>query len=66
MHDELSENSLKTTQRCIDLGVDVVEIDFRLTKDGHLVAMHDETVNETANGSIRGGPNDIYMQRMWY
>ena len=47
------ENSLPAIQRCIDLGVDVVEIDVRLTKDGHLVAMHDETVNRTTNGKGR-------------
>lgn len=44
------ENSLAAVQRCIDLGVDVVEIDVRMTKDGHLVALHDETVDRTTNG----------------
>lgn len=47
------ENSLQAIQRCIDLGVDVIELDFRLTKDGHLVAMHDETVDRTTNGKGR-------------
>ncbi len=45
------ENSLPAIERCIELGVDIVEIDVRLTKDGHLIAMHDETVNRTTNGS---------------
>lgn len=45
------ENSLMAIQRCIDLGVDIVEIDVRLTKDGHLVLLHDETLNRTTNGS---------------
>ncbi len=45
------ENSAAAVQRCIDLGVDIVEIDVRLTKDGHLVAMHDLTVDRTTNGS---------------
>lgn len=44
------ENSLEAVLRCIELGVDIVEIDFRLTKDGHLVAMHDNTVDRTTNG----------------
>lgn len=47
------ENSLMAVQRCIDLGVDIVEIDVRLTQDGHLVAMHDHTVDRTTNGSGR-------------
>ncbi|MEM1321509.1 MAG: glycerophosphodiester phosphodiesterase family protein [Bacteroidota bacterium] len=45
------ENSLAAVQRCIDLGVDIVEIDIRLTKDGQLVAIHDHTVDRTTNGS---------------
>lgn len=45
------ENSLLAIQHCIDMGVDVIELDFRLTKDGHLVAMHDPTVDRTTNGS---------------
>ena len=45
------ENSVEAVERCIELGVDVVEIDVRLTKDGHLVAMHDNTVDRTTNGT---------------
>ncbi|QTD38577.1 glycerophosphodiester phosphodiesterase family protein [Polaribacter batillariae] len=44
------ENSLAAIQRCIDLGVDVVEIDVRLTKDRHMILMHDKTVDRTTNG----------------
>ncbi|EJQ44478.1 hypothetical protein IEE_02668 [Bacillus cereus BAG5X1-1] len=29
---------------------DYIEIDLQMTKDGHLVAMHDETLNRTTNG----------------
>lgn len=45
------ENSLAAIQSCIDLGVDIVEIDVRKTKDGHLVLMHDSDVNRTTNGT---------------
>ncbi|MGN5652109.1 glycerophosphodiester phosphodiesterase [Bacillus sp. Brlt_9] len=30
---------------------DYIEIDLQMTKDGNLVAMHDETVNRTTNGT---------------
>ncbi|MGN4926838.1 glycerophosphodiester phosphodiesterase [Bacillus cereus group sp. MYBK14-1] len=30
---------------------DYIEIDLQMTKDGHLVAMHDETLNRTTNGT---------------
>ena len=53
------ENSVEAVQRCIDLGVDIVEIDIRLTKDGHLVAMHDYTVDRTTNG--KGKVSDLTL-----
>ncbi len=45
------ENSLQAIQNCIDMGVDMVEIDIRQTKDGHLVLMHDETIDRTTKAS---------------
>ncbi|MDO5977465.1 glycerophosphodiester phosphodiesterase family protein [Flavivirga spongiicola] len=44
------ENSLQAIQRCIDIDVDMVEIDIRETKDGHLVLMHDDTIGRTTTG----------------
>lgn len=44
------ENTLRAFRRAIALGCDYVETDVRLTRDGHLVLMHDETVNRTTNG----------------
>ena len=36
-----------------ELGASYIEIDLQRTKDGHLVAMHDEKVDRTTNGSGR-------------
>ena len=33
-------------QYCTDMGVDMVEIDVRKTKDGHIVLMHDGSIDE--------------------
>lgn len=44
------ENSLIAIENCIKMGVDMVEIDIRETKDGKLVLMHDETIDRTTNG----------------
>lgn len=44
------ENTLRAIRRAIDLGADQVEIDVQLTRDGHLVLMHDETIDRTTNG----------------
>ena len=45
------ENSLQAISNCIEMGVDMVEIDVRQTKDGQLILMHDETIDRTTNGS---------------
>lgn len=44
------ENSLQAIQNCIDMGVDIVEVDLRTTKDGHLVLLHDRTLDRTTTG----------------
>ena len=44
------ENSIQAIKNCIRMGVDMVEIDVRETKDGQLVLMHDETIDRTTTG----------------
>ena len=44
------ENTLLSMQKAIDLGVDQIEIDVHLTRDQHLVVLHDTTVDRTTNG----------------
>lgn len=45
------ENSIQAIEGAIKMGVDMVEIDIRKTKDGHLVLMHDKTLDRTTNGT---------------
>lgn len=52
-HLEAPENSLAAFKKGIELGIDIVELDVRRTKDGKLVLMHDKTVNRTTNGKGR-------------
>ena len=44
------ENSMQAFKNCIDMGVDMIEIDLHKTKDGQLVLMHDNTINRTTDG----------------
>ena len=44
------ENSLQAFQNCIDMGVDMVELDLKRTSDGVLVIMHDRTLDRCSNG----------------
>lgn len=47
------ENSLQALKNCIRMGVDMVEIDLKKTKDNVLVIMHDATIDRTTNGKGR-------------
>jgi glycerophosphoryl diester phosphodiesterase len=38
-------------RRAIAIGVDQIETDVQLTRDGHLILMHDPTVDRTTNGT---------------
>ncbi len=49
-HHQYPENSLPAIQQTIDLGVDIVELDIRVTSDGIPVILHDQTVDRTTNG----------------
>ena len=44
------ENSLQAYRNCIDMGVDMIEIDIHKTKDNQFIVMHDATVDRTTNG----------------
>ncbi len=44
------ENTLRSFKKAIRIGVDMVEMDIRKTKDGKIVVMHDEKLNRTTNG----------------
>lgn len=49
----LPENTIAGFQHAIQLGCDYVECDVHLSRDNHLVVIHDETVDRTTNGSGR-------------
>jgi glycerophosphoryl diester phosphodiesterase len=38
-------------ERAVELGVDVLEMDAHITRDNHIVLMHDERVDRTTDGS---------------
>jgi glycerophosphoryl diester phosphodiesterase len=49
------ENTLSAIKKAIDIGVDAIEIDVRLSADGEVFVMHDAKINRTTNskGLIR-------------
>ena len=45
------ENTMLAFRKALEVGVDGIELDVQLTKDGHLVIIHDEKVDRTTNGT---------------
>lgn len=43
------ENTLAAFRRSIEGGVQIIELDLRITKDGQLVVIHDPTLDRTTN-----------------
>jgi glycerophosphoryl diester phosphodiesterase len=44
------ENTLLSFQKAIEIGVDWIELDVHRSSDGHLMVIHDDTVDRTTNG----------------
>ncbi|MCL9971333.1 glycerophosphodiester phosphodiesterase [Anoxybacillus kestanbolensis] len=47
---EYPENTMIAFQQAYDLGVDGIELDVQMTKDGELVVIHDERIERTTDG----------------
>lgn len=56
------ENSLQAIKNCIEMGVDMVEIDLKKTKDGRLILMHDKKIDRTTTG--KGVPQDYALEEL--
>jgi glycerophosphoryl diester phosphodiesterase len=47
------ENTLASFASALEVGAEVVEFDVQFTRDGHVVVVHDPTVDRTTNGTGR-------------
>lgn len=56
------ENTIEAFREAVRLGVDGIELDVHLTKDGELAVIHDETVDRTTNGN--GYVRDMTMAEL--
>src|SRR5699024_12240988 len=56
------EGTLMAFDQAVSLGVDVLEFDTHLTEDGHLVVIHDDTVDRTTNGT--GKVNELTLEEV--
>lgn len=58
----VAEHTLAAYVSAIECGADALECDVRLTRDGHLVCVHDRTVNRTSDG--RGVVSDFDLDML--
>lgn len=56
------ENTLPAFQLALEQGADGVELDVQRTADGHIVVIHDETINRTSNGF--GRVKDLTLEEL--
>jgi glycerophosphoryl diester phosphodiesterase len=56
------ENTLKSFDKAVSLGVGAIEFDVHLSSDGEVVVIHDETVDRTTNG--KGAVKDMSFDRL--
>jgi glycerophosphoryl diester phosphodiesterase len=59
---EAPENTLAGFLQLRQLGIHKVELDLRLSQDGELIVLHDETLNRTTNGN--GHIRDHHSQQL--
>lgn len=48
---DLAENTMPAFERAVRAGADGVELDVRLSKDGHVVVLHDDTLKRTTDNN---------------
>lgn len=56
------ENTLAAFERAIQMNADYLELDVQLSKDNHLVVIHDSKVDRTTNGS--GAVQDLTLEQL--
>lgn len=61
-HNRSPENSLKAIQESINLGVDIIEIDVKVSKDGVPFLMHDGKLDRTTSG--KGDPEELTWEEL--
>lgn len=60
---ERPENTMSAFARAIEIGVDALELDVHLTRDGHLIVAHDETAQRMAAAGAAWSTLDLAAVR---
>jgi len=56
------ENTLIAIEQAISVGADMIEVDVTVTADGHVICLHDKTLDRTTDG--HGLPADFTLEEI--
>ena len=56
------ENTLRSVEKALELGADMVEVDVQASRDGHIVVIHDARLERTTNG--KGYVKDLTLEEL--
>jgi len=56
---ERPENTLPAFHRAVEIGVDALEMDVHVTRDGHLIVAHDDTAARTTGAQLAWADVDL-------
>lgn len=56
---ERPENTMPAFERALEIGVDALEMDVHLTRDGHFIVVHDDTAFRTAGVPVAWSSVDL-------
>jgi len=59
---EAPENTLSALKKAIENGADYAEIDIQLTKDNHIILLHDETFERTTGNTFQ--PDELTLDEI--
>ena len=62
---EAPENTLAAFHRAVTLGIEYIELDVHLSRDGHVVVIHDATLERTTNGSGTVREQTLAQLQQW-
>jgi glycerophosphoryl diester phosphodiesterase len=63
-HNGIPENTLAAYETAIEMGVDIVEIDLRTTKDGHNVSIHNKDLDSYVTNGQHGLVSEMTLDQL--
>ena len=63
-HIGIPENTLAAYEAAIDIGVDLVEVDLRTTRDGSIVSIHNKEIDSYVTNGRRGLVSEMTLEQL--